>query len=143
MPRRIRIEVGDVTCEAGLYEDKAPKTVEALWARLPIEDRTIQVRWSGSAWRTDRNYELRPEGAPVENVADRLSAGDVIYYPGYPSQLVKVGIAYGPAKWYAPFARELDVALIGKVDRGLEAFVERCEQIILRGPLAIRMTRIE
>ncbi|HET8570042.1 MAG TPA: DUF3830 family protein [Candidatus Limnocylindria bacterium] len=144
MTKRIRIVLdGSVECEAALFEDKAPRTVASLWRALPIEDRTIQVRWSGNAWRTDGNYELLPKDAPVENVADRLAAGDVIYYPGYHSGLIKIGMAYGGAKWYAPFARELDVALIGKIDEGLEAFTKRCENIILEGPLSVRMSRIE
>ncbi len=144
MTKRIRIVLDrTIECEATLYEEKAPRTVAALWERLPIEDRTIQVRWSGSAWRTDGTYELLPKGAPVENVADRLAAGDLIYYPGYASGNIKVGIAYGAARWYAPFGRPLDVTLFGKIDRGLEAFTRRCEDIILVGPLHVRLARIE
>ena len=143
MAKRIRIEVDGVVAEAQLFEDQAPKTVEALWNRLPIVDRTIQARWSGNAWRTEGNYPLQPEGAPVENVAGRLSAGDIIYYPGYRSRLIKVGIAYGPAQWLNPFMEPIDVALIGKIDTGLDAFVERCQRIIFEGPLDVTITRIE
>lgn len=140
--RRMRIVLdGSIECSAELFDDKAPRTVAALWERLPLDERTIQVRWSGSAWRTEGNYQLLPKGSPVENVADRLSAGDIIYYPG--STLVKVGIAYGPAKWYNPFAEPIDVALIGKIDKNLDAFTKRCEDIILEGPLAIRFSRLE
>ena len=94
MAKRIRVRVGGVAAEGQLFEDKAPRTIAALWSRLPIQDRTIQVRWSGDAWRTENNYELLPAGSPVENVAGRLQAGDIIYYPGYASKLIKVGIAY-------------------------------------------------
>ena len=60
MAKRIRIVVGGVTADATLFEDKAPKTVQAFWDRLPLTgERTIQVRWSGDAWRTEGNYELR------------------------------------------------------------------------------------
>lgn len=143
MAKRIRIKVGDVVAEGELFEDKAPKTTDALWAQLPIRDRTIQTRWSGDAWRTEGNYELLPEGSPVENVADRLSAGDIIYYPGYRSKLIKVGIAYGSAKWLAPFMVPIDVAHIGKIDTNLDGFVKRCERIIFEGPLTVEITRIE
>jgi hypothetical protein len=129
--------------EARLYEDRAPRTTQALWDRLPITDRTIQTRWSGDAWRTEGNYELLPAGAPVENVAGRLSAGDIIYYPGHAHQLIKVGIAYGSAQWLAPFMVPIDVALIGKIDTNLDAFVERCARIIFEGPLAVEITRVE
>jgi hypothetical protein len=143
MPKRIRITVDGVEAEAELLEDLAPRAVGALWDRLPIQDRTIQTRWSGDAWRTEGNYELLPPDAPVENVADRLSAGDIIYYPGYRSGLVKVGIAYGDARWLAPFCEQLDVAHIGKVDRNLEGFVQRCGRLIFEGPLDVRLERIE
>jgi hypothetical protein len=143
MPKRIRIRVADVVAEATLFEDRAPRTTAALWAALPIRDRTIQTRWSGEAWRTEGNYELLPPGAPVENVAGRLSAGDIIYYPGYASGLVKIGIAYGKAQWFNPFCEPIDVALIGKIDTNLDAFVERCQRIIFEGPLEVEITRIE
>src|SRR5258708_8660656 len=102
MAKRIRVSVGGITAEGELFEDKAPGTVAALWSRLPIQDRTIQVRWSGDAWRTENNYELLPADAPVENVAGRLQAGDIIYYPGYASKLIKVRIAYGQARGQRP-----------------------------------------
>jgi hypothetical protein len=143
MPRRIRIRVDNVVAEAQLYDELAPKTTSALWQRLPIHDRTIQTRWSGDAWRTEGNYELLPEGTPVENVADRLSAGDIIYYPGYRSGLIKIGIAYGQAKWLAPFMVPIDVALIGKIDTNLDDFVARCSRIIFEGPLDVEISRIE
>ena len=140
---RIRIRVGDAVAEAQLFDDKAPKTTQALWDRLPIRDRTIQTRWSGDAWRTEGNYELLPESEPIENVAGRLSAGDLIYYPGYRSGLIKVGIAYGNAQWLAPFMVPVDVAHIGRIDTNLDAFVEQCQQIIFQGPLDVEFSRIE
>jgi hypothetical protein len=143
MAKRIRVRVDGVEAEGLLFEDKAPETVNALWSRLPINDRTIQVRWSGDAWRTENNYELRPRGAAVENVAGRLDAGDIIFYPGHDANLVKVGIAYGKAQWLAPFMVPIDVALIGKLDTGLDAFVERCSRIIFAGPLQVELTRLE
>ena len=140
---RIRIQVGEAVAEASLYDEKAPKTTAALWERLPLRDRTIQTRWSGDAWRTEGNYELLPEGAPVENVAERLSAGDIIYYPGYRSGLIKIGIAYGNAQWLAPFMVPIDVAHIGKIDTNLDAFVEQCQQIIFQGPFDVEISRID
>ncbi len=143
MARRIRIRVDDVEAEATLYDEDAPKTTDALWERLPIRDRTIQARWSGDAWRTEQNHELLSRDTPVENIADRLSAGDVVYYPGYRSGLLKIAIAYGNAKWLAPFMVPLDVSLIGKIDTNLDAFVERCSRIIFEGPLDVEISRIE
>lgn len=138
--KRLRVRVGSVVSEAAMFEAEAPKTIEALWKRLPITDRTIQARWSGDAWRTERNYELLTRDDPVENPAGRLSAGDVIYYPGYESKLFKVAIAYGPSQWLAPFMRPLPVSLIGRIDTNLDAFVKECQRIIFEGPLDIEIT---
>jgi hypothetical protein len=142
MAKRIRITVDGVIAEARLYEVEAPATTQALWEALPIRDRTIQTRWSGDAWRTEGNYELLPEDAPVENVAGRLGAGDIIYYPGYRSGLIKIGVAYGQAQWLAPFVVPIDVALIGKIDTNLDAFVGRCQRIIFEGPLDVEISRV-
>jgi len=141
--KRIRVRVDGVTAEGRLYEEKAPKTVASLWSALPIRDRTIQVRWSGDAWRTEGNYELLSKEAPVENEAGRLSAGDIIYYPGYTSGLLKVAIAYGPSQWLAPFMVPLPVTYLGKLDTNVDAFVERCQRIIFDGPLEVEIARAE
>jgi hypothetical protein len=141
LTKRIRVKVGDVIAEGRLFDEEAPRTAQALWDRLPIRDRTIQARWSGDAWRTEENYELLDRDAPVENPAGRLAAGDVIYYPGYSSGLLKVAIAYGQAQWLAPFMAPLPVTYLGKLDTNVDAFVERCQRIIFDGPLAVEITR--
>ncbi len=138
--KRLRVRVGSVVSEAVLFEAKAPKTIAALWQRLPIKDRTIQARWSGDAWRTEQNYELLSRDHPIENPAGRLSAGDVIYYPGYAANLFKVAIAYGQSQWLAPFMRPLSVSLIGRIDTNLDVFVKECQRIIFEGPLEVEIT---
>ncbi len=47
MAQRIRVRVGGVTAEGQLFEDKAPRTVAALWSRLPSDP-----------YRVDRLAEL-------------------------------------------------------------------------------------
>ena len=139
---RIRVRLGgDVVAEGQLFEEQAPRTARALWERLPIRDRTIQARWSGDAWRTEENYELLDKDAPVENPAGQLSAGDIIYYPGYKSGLLKVAIAYGESLWLAPFMVPLLVTYLGKLDTNVEAFVQRCQRIIFDGPLNVEIAR--
>lgn len=138
---RVRVALSGVIAEGELFEDRAPATARALWERLPIRDRTIQARWSGDAWRTESNYELLDKDATVENPAGRLSAGDIIYYPGYRSGLLKVAIAYGPSQWLAPFMEPLPVTHLGKLDTNLDAFVARCQRIIFDGPLDVEITR--
>ena len=77
----------------------------------------------------------------MENPAGRLSAGDIIYYPGYKSGLLKVAIAYGQSQWLAPFMEPLPVTYLGKLDTNVDAFVERCQRIIFDGPLDVQITR--
>ena len=138
---RIRVALADVVAEGELFEDRAPSTARAFWERLPIRDRTIPARWSGDAWRTEGNYELLTRDTPVENPAGRLSAGDIIYYPGYKSGLLKVAIAYGQSQWLAPFMEPLPVTYVGRLDTNLDAFVARCQRIIFDGPLEVEITR--
>lgn len=139
MAKRIRLTVGGVTAEATLLEDEAPKTVAALWEALPIEDRTIQVRWSGNAWRTDKDYQLVPDNDSVENRAESLSAGDIMFYP----RLGKIGIAYDYAKWLSPKQEARNITLVGRVDTNRDEFIERNSQLIFEGPFDITISRIE
>jgi hypothetical protein len=139
----LEIRVGDSVSRAELFRDRAPLTAQALLDALPIVDRTIQVRWSGNAWRTEGNYELRPEGSPVENVADRLSAGDIIYFPGWRAHNIKVGIAYGPAQWLNPFMVPVEVCHLGRIVEGLDDFVTVCQRIIFDGPVPVVIARAE
>jgi hypothetical protein len=143
MTKRIRITIDDEVVEAELFESKAPKTVAGLWDALPLRERTIQTRWSGDAWRTQEEHKLTNVGDGIENVADKLQAGDVIYFPSYAVDRYKVGIAYGQARWLNPFCVPLDVAHIGRVDVGLDKFVAKCEQIIFAGPLDVVIERAE
>lgn len=142
MSKRIRILIGGITAEAALYEDKAPQTVAALWEKLSLVDRTIHVAWSGSAFRTEQNYALRPASATVENARNDLEPGDVIFYPGHNVGLLKVGFCYGDAHWLAPFGAKIDVALIGKIDTNFSEFRRVADRILADGPLTFWVSRI-
>ena len=143
MTKRIRITIDGAVAEAELFESKAPKTVAGLWDTLPMRERTIQTRWSGDAWRTENEHKLTNVEDGIENVADKLQGGDIIYFPSYQVDRYKIGIAYGQARWLNPFCIPLDVAHIGRVDVGLEDFIARCERIIFNGPLDVVLERAE
>ena len=136
--RNIELEVDRVVATAVLFDDKAPKTCAEVWALLPIEDRTIQVRWSGAAWRTEKNYQLRL--GEVENPVTVLQPGDIIYYDDPRYDLYKIGVAYGQAAW-RDFAGDLTVAHIGRVTENLTAFVQVCDRILYDGPKTVRIRR--
>jgi hypothetical protein len=140
--KRIRLKVDGTVAEAVLHQDHAPRTVAALWEHLPIADRAIQTRWSGNAWRTEGNHELLPDGAEVENVKERLAAGDVIYYPNYDIGLVKFAVAYGDAQWLGPFMLPRTVAHIGTVDRNLEGLIAASKRLLYDGALPVEIERV-
>lgn len=140
--KRLSLRIGTAVGGVTLFEDLAPKTVGSLWSQLPLYDRAIHVRWSGNAWRTEQNHFLLPESADVENVAARLKAGDLIYYPGYKSGLVKIGLAYGEAQWLAPFAEPLAVTILGQVDENLDDLVAQSEQLLTKGALEVEITQL-
>lgn len=53
----LEIVLDGVTGRITLLAAAAPRATAALWAALPINDRTLQVKWSGDAWRTEGNYD--------------------------------------------------------------------------------------
>jgi hypothetical protein len=141
--KRVLLAFGNtVRAEIELDEQAAPMTVAALWATLPISDRAIQARWSGNAWRTEGNYELRPQGAEIENVTERLVAGDVIFYPNYEIGLVKIAVCYGEAQWLGPYMLPRKVARIGKVVSGLDELIPASKRLVYDGAATFTMARI-
>ncbi|HKX17665.1 MAG TPA: DUF3830 family protein [bacterium] len=132
--KKITVELDGVRAEGELWDDRAPKTVAALLPHLPISDRTIHVRWSGAAWRTEKNYPLTV--GEIENRATRLERGDIIYYDAPEHDLFKVAFIYGQSQWRDPKG-ELYVARIGKVTKNLDAFVKVCDQVLFQGPKAV------
>ena len=132
--RAIAVDLDGVRAEGELWDDRAPRTVSALLPYLPITDRTIHVRWSGAAWRTEKNYPLQV--GEIENRATWLERGDIIYYDDPRYDLYKIAFVYGTSQWRDP-GGELYVARIGKVTGNLDAFVKVCEQVLFSGPKAV------
>lgn len=139
--RQLRLTIGDLTTTVDLLDEDAPVTTQALWDALPIATRTIPTQWSGRAWRTESDHALVPYDPDVtaENLADRLSAGDMIFYP----RIAKIGLAYGDAKWLGPFMLPRQVSLVGRVRERLDELVTQCMRIIYEGPFAVELSRVE
>jgi len=137
--RKLTVEIDGVTGGGELWDDRAPKTVAALLRRLPIDDRTIHVRWSGAAWRTEKNYSLGI--GEVENRATWLERGDIIYYDDARYELYKIAFIYGTSQW-RDHKGELYVARIGRVTENLDAFVNASERVLFEGPkrIAVRLS---
>jgi hypothetical protein len=109
---------------------------------LPFADRTYHVANSGQAWRTASQHHLVPATHPVENLADRLGPGDIIYFFSYPANQV-IGFVYGQARWYNPGAKPIDVALVGKIDTNLDEFVRVSSRVLYDGNLTFWVSRVE
>jgi hypothetical protein len=67
MSRRVEIEIAGVIVTAVLLEELAPRTTNAFWEILPIEQTLRHVRWGGNgAYVIER--KLRDEALfPLEN----------------------------------------------------------------------------
>jgi hypothetical protein len=132
----IEVVLSGVTGRIRLLDEAAPHTVGALWARLPVTDRAVQVKWSGDAWRTEGDYDFGL--TEVENEGHVLGAGDFIYYP----QMKKIGLAYGRAEWRHPdLTLTLHVSLIGKVTENLGQLVEASGRVWMEGAQPVRLSR--
>jgi hypothetical protein len=132
--RYLTIAVGEATGRMRLLDDEAPKTSQAIWDRLPIEDQTIPVRWPGNAWRSEQDYALPDVG--VENRPESLKAGDVAYYP----RLQKICFAYGHARWTGPHGEIRDMTLFGVTEEGLDDLVRASEDAHRNGTVVFRLS---
>jgi len=133
------VEIDGIKAGAELWDDRAPKTVAALLGHLPIEDRTIHVRWSGAAWRTEKNYPLAI--GEIENRATWLERGDIIYYDDARYELYKIAFVYGTSQWRDDKG-ELYVARIGRVTENRDALIAASEKVLFEGPkrVAVRLS---
>ncbi len=140
--RRISVEIGGVVAHGRLLEDLAPRTCEAVRAVLPITDRAIHAHWSGSAWRTERNYHLPVR--EIENRGEILGPGDLAYYP----RLDKIIVCYQFANWRGPeigpdgkpYIAFREISVFARLEGDLKAFAEASHDLLVHGmkPVAIR-----
>jgi hypothetical protein len=133
--RYINIEIGNARGRLLLLDDQAPKTCDAVWEALPLEDRTVPVRWSGNAWRSDGDYVFSYTG--IENRPDWLKAGDVAYYP----RSKKICFAYDQAQWRMPNGDLIDLSLFARVDQGHDELCAESERAHTDGSVTFRLTR--
>ncbi len=79
MPRTIRLTFVEerVSVDAELLEDEAPKTCQAVWDALPLEEEGIHAVYSGSeiAYFLSRDITI-----PPENLTSRTLPGDICYF---------------------------------------------------------------
>lgn len=105
---RITIEIGGEVFSASLTDDRSPVTAGLIRDALPI--RSVASQWG------DEIYFEIPVAAELENGADRVSGGDLGYWP----EGRCFCIFYGPT----PLSRLPDeiipasaVSVVGRIDR--------------------------
>jgi hypothetical protein len=73
---RVRFKIGDVECTAELYEDLAPRTVQAIVRALPIKS-------TANRWGDEVYFSTEVNVDEEENSREVVEIGDVAYWiPG-------------------------------------------------------------
>ena len=76
----LEIVAGDFRFIARLEEETAPQSVAAFRRMLPLESRSIHVRWSGeSMWIPFGELDV---GVGAENATTYPAPGELLLYPG-------------------------------------------------------------
>jgi hypothetical protein len=131
----LRIKAGDFAFTARFEEERAPKTVAALRALLPLESELVQARWSGeSAW-VPLGWELEL-GLEPENATSYPAPGELLLYPGGLSE-VEILFPYGATN-FASKMGQLAGNHFATIESGAEGLAQLGEAVLRRGVQAIR-----
>ncbi|MGA2664176.1 MAG: DUF3830 family protein [Nitrososphaerales archaeon] len=169
-PRKLLLDLDGVTATASLFEERAPKTCEAVWSILPVSGRSIHANWSGREvmlhLEGDKILRL-PQEVPVHSNyiyegdihyfyrASSLSRGKQLAYSAqFQRELSEFAIFYGePAgeglsAYDPPRTPHLDgvhvVCKFAALDRPIpEAFRLKCESTRHEGLKPLTVSRLE
>jgi len=135
-----------VSVEAEMFESEAPKTCQAVWDVLPLEEEGVHAIYSGSeiAYFLSRDIVIQPE-----NQTSRVLPGDICYYrlePGlmqeWPDGITELCWFYGrdgrPNMPDGPVAINLFARMIGNTTD----FFEVCYRIRREGVKPLRIERV-
>ena len=129
------IAVGDLRFSARLEEERAPTTVAAVRALLPLESRLIQARWSGeAAWIPFGELDV---GVAAENATCYPAPGELLLYPGGVSE-TEILFPYG-ATSFASKAGPLAGNHFATIIEGSEQLRELGRRVLWRGAQPIRL----
>ncbi|MFO7927054.1 DUF3830 family protein [Natronomonas sp.] len=96
----LELVVDDTVLTAELLPERAPESVAAVRAFLPLDSELMHVRWSGHAtWVNIDDLDL-PE-LPRENHTVYPSYGDLLLYPGYKNEQ-EILVPCGPTCFKSP-----------------------------------------
>ena len=139
--KRVEIELGDVKVRAVLYEDRAPRTVGALWSCLPFQDRVTHAKWSGDMFHTNTelpiDVDLSKTPFGMENPVGFQAPGDIVYLPA----IRELAIAYGEAR-FAWVTGAMMVSGLGRIEGDLAEFAKIAERLQWDGAKRLVLRRL-
>ena len=131
----LRITVGDLELAARFEEQRAPKSVAAVRALLPLEEKLVQARWSGqAAWVPLGELAV---GVGLEDPTSYPQAGELLLYPGGLSE-AEILFPYGQTR-FASKAGQLAGNHFATVVEGREHFEEIGRRVLWEGAQPIRL----
>lgn len=113
--KRLALSWEDGAADILLYDEGAPKTVQAVLERLPIVVPVVHVAWSGDMVMGAQPVELGV--TEQENFTRLVRPGDVAYDPKYN----EITLTYGTAEARLPSGPNT-LAVFGSIVSGLEEF---------------------
>ena len=130
----LSITVSDLELAARFEEERAPKSVAAVRALLPLEGKLVQARWSGqAAWIPLGELEV---GVGLEDPTSYPQAGELLLYPGGLSE-TEILFPYGQTR-FASKAGQLAGNHFATVVEGREHFEEIGRRVLWEGAQPIR-----
>ena len=131
--KTLRIAFEGLTLTGHLFEDKAPKTCQALRDALPLEGSVTNVTWSGNMLRL---WVKIPEPPEAENVSELQHPGDILFVPGWNG----LRFVYGPAQMRGP-AGAHPVPRVGRLVGDLTDFVKLAKTVEWEGAKKMTVAR--
>ena len=128
------ITVGGLELAARFEEQRAPETVAAVRALLPLEAKLVQARWSGqAAWVPLGELDL---GVGFEDPTSYPQAGELLLYLG-PLSETEILFPYGQT-CFASKAGQLAGNHFATIIEGREFLIEIGNRVLWQGAQDIR-----
>jgi hypothetical protein len=129
------VDLNGTVVRALLNEERAPKTVEAVWNALPFEGKAVHAQVSGEMFRMLEEVpvakDLETESAEVYH-----HPGQLIFYPG----IREIAFCAGEAM-FAGTEDFFKVAPLADIEGDPSAFNKLGDDMQFTGPLPIRFSR--
>ena len=156
MTKRLELELCGVRAAATLFEDRAPRTVAAVWKSLaqPIERDAYHAIWSGK----EIFFYIPPtdQDVPLENHSVWCEPGELFWFympagalkvrgqtPELRSsgEVFEIAIIYGQANFRIMGEDGWRGNIFGEITENKEAFMQACSLVLDKGIQKIAMRR--